>query len=62
MTRNIFEIILDLLRQEEKEKINDNEWEPEPLHMQDILPEDAPQRDEPFPSPPPNKKVIIIDL
>ena len=28
----------------------------------EILPEDAPPRDEPFPTAPPNKRVIIIDI
>ena len=61
MTREMLELILDLLREEE-EKEKENEWEPTPLHIQDILPEDLPQKDGPFPERLPNKKVIIIDM
>jgi len=33
-----------------------------PLTIEDILPKDAPSPKGPFPEPPPNKRVIIIDI
>ena len=44
-------------------KIKENKIPPrKQLELEEILPEDIPKRDSPFPSPPPNKRVIIIDI
>ena len=51
------ELLLDYILNTEEE-----EWSPEPLYIEDIRPEDVPQRNETFPSPPPNKRVIILDI
>ena len=56
---NLIYLIEDLLTREKKQE---EEWEPEPLYLEDIRPEDLPPHDGPFPKPPPNKRVIIIDM
>ena len=45
-----------------KNKKEKEEWVTESLHLEDIRPEDLPPNDGPFPKPPPNKRVIIIDM
>jgi len=37
----------------------EDEWQPEEL---EIIPSDLPPSDAPFPEPPPDKRVIIIDM
>lgn len=55
----IFDLIDDLLIEEEKER---EEWEPEPIYIEVIRPQDVPSKDGPFPTAPPNKRIIIIDI
>lgn len=55
----IIEYIDDLLIDLEEES---EQWQPEPLYIENIRPQDLPPNDGPFPKPPPNKRVIIIDI
>ena len=55
----IIEYIDDLLIDIEEEN---EEWQPEPLYIENIRPEDLPPNDGPFPKPLPNKRIIIIDI
>jgi hypothetical protein len=50
------EWMLNRLRKQSREE---EEWKPEEL---EIIPSDLPPSDSPFPEPPPNKRVIIIDI
>ena len=56
----IFDLMDDLFIELEDEE--QEEWAPEPLYIEAIRPQDVPERDSPFPTPPPNKRVIIIDI
>jgi len=55
----IFDLIDDLLIDIDKEQ---EEWEPEPIYIEAIRPQDLPPNDGPFPKPLPNKRIIIIDI
>ena len=55
----LVQYILDLLSISKKKE---KEWQPEPLYLEEIRPEDLPPNKGPFPSAPPNKRIIIIDI
>ena len=55
----IFDLIDDLLIDIDKEQ---EQWEPEPIYIEAIRPQDLPPNDGPFPEPLPNKRIIIIDI
>ena len=56
---NLIYYIDDMIIEEDKKEEN---YEPQPLYVENIRPQDLPPNDGPFPRPPPNKRVIIIDL
>ena len=56
---NIIDLV-DLLIMEEEEQ--EESLERIPLYIENIRPQDLPPNDSPFPSPPPHKRVIILDI
>ena len=54
-------IPLEMLLEKLKKPSKEDALSPKRLELE-ILPQDAPVKDKTFPTPPPNKRVIIIDI
>ena len=59
MIINIDDLLIDLLVKNENAE---EETEPMYLYLEDIQPADAPGPPSDWPSPPPNRRVIIVDI
>ena len=60
MITNIDDLLIDLLVK--NENAEEQEAEPMYLYLEDIQPSDAPGPPSDWPSPPPNRRVIIVDI